>query len=63
MLYSTAVNSALRLAQKNSRDYFVIRELNESGNPDFHVASDYDLDTYFQGISPDNILFCTFDHS
>ena len=56
MTYPQAVAKADRLAKKNDRDYFVVVECGE-----YQVASDFDLDTFFCGISQDSILYCTAD--
>jgi hypothetical protein len=50
MAFSTLSQSAryaMQLSEKNAEDYYVIFEDGE-----YHVASDYDLETYFLGSSP-----------
>ena len=56
LTYRQAIDKARRKAKENARDYFVIQEDGE-----FHVTNDFDLDTFYLGISEDNILFCTGD--
>ena len=56
MTYKQAQDKALRLAKKRNEPYFVVYESSE-----YEVASEYDLDTWFAGISDRNILFCTGD--
>ena len=50
MAFSTLAQSArhaMHLSEKNAEDYYVIFEDGE-----YHVASDYDLETYFSGSVP-----------
>lgn len=61
MTKTKAITQALRQARKRHAAYFVVREPDEAGEPDYHVASEFDLDTWFQGISEQNIIFCTDD--
>lgn len=46
MTRKQAIAKAARLAKKASEPYFVVFE------DGYHVASDYDLDTYFLGCQP-----------
>jgi hypothetical protein len=50
MAFSThnqAAKYAVQLSDKNSEDYYVVFEDSE-----YHVASDYDLETYYSGSVP-----------
>jgi hypothetical protein len=51
---------AIQLARKRAKETdeirFVVWDCGE-----YHVASDFDLDTWFVGISDRNILYCTAD--
>jgi hypothetical protein len=50
MAFSTLAQSAryaMQLAEKNAEDYYIVFE-----NGEYHVASDYDLETYFCGSVP-----------
>ena len=56
-------NTAIQKAIKESRGYgnqgaplFVVYESGE-----YHIATDYDLDTWFAGIRQSDIVFCTDD--
>lgn len=51
---SAAIAKANRLAKKNDREYFVVREAGE-----IDVCSEFDLDTFYCGISDHNILYST----
>ena len=44
---SQSVRYAMQLSEKNEDDYYVIFEDGE-----YHVASDYDLETYYSGSVP-----------
>jgi hypothetical protein len=55
MTYSEAVAKARRLAKKNDREYFVVRECGQ-----IDVCSAEDLDSSYCGIAEHNILFSTF---
>jgi hypothetical protein len=57
MTFDEAVTKAKQLAKKNEEVYFVVYE-----SCDYHVANDFDLDTWFAGISDNNIRFCTADY-
>jgi hypothetical protein len=52
-----AISWADRAARINGEIRFVVRESGE-----YHVASESDLDTWFAGISDNNILYCTADY-
>ena len=50
MAFTTLAQSAryaMQLSEKNADDYYVIFE-----NGEYHVASDYDLETWFSGSAP-----------
>jgi hypothetical protein len=53
MTFANAVSKANRLAKKNEREYFVVREAG------YDVVNDEDLDTFYVGISENNIVYCT----
>jgi len=42
-----AARYAMQLSEKNADDYYVVFE-----NGEYHVASDYDLETWFSGSVP-----------
>ena len=50
MAFSTLAQSAryaMQLSEKNAEDYYIVFE-----NSEYHVASDYDLETYYSGSVP-----------
>lgn len=57
MTYSQARVKAEKLAKQYDQDYFVVLEAGEYG-----VANDFDLETFYVGISQDHILYCTADN-
>jgi hypothetical protein len=57
MSYAQAMAKANRLAKCDGTMRFVVVECGE-----YHVATEFDLDTFFCGISDQNILFCTADY-
>ena len=61
MTYSQAVAKATRLAKQNEKHYFVVEEI----KGEIDVCNEIDLDTFYCGINPDRILFCTeeLEHS
>jgi len=59
MTRQQAIKNATRLYRLTGEDYFVVYEPDENGP--YHVASDSDLDTWFQGISDNNVVFATAD--
>ena len=59
--YADAFNRARRLAKKHERDYYVIRcEPGDIYGPFTH-CDDETLDTFYNGLSQDRILYCTED--
>ena len=46
-------------ARKTNRIYYVINYPDYNGR--YHAADDFDLDTFYGGISDGNILYCTAD--
>ena len=42
--FAQAAQAAVKLSTKNANDYWVVFEDNQ-----YHVASDYDLETWFEG--------------
>jgi hypothetical protein len=63
MTEAAARRKALQLARKLRTTYYVVweRDTDAPAALSYHVATDYDLDTFFAGISDHNILFCTAD--
>jgi len=53
--------TARRLSRKNDRTYYVVYEPDHTGK--YHAADDTDLDTFYDGISDRNILYCTSDEN
>jgi hypothetical protein len=51
------IRAANTLSIKNKKTYFVVFEPDHTG--DYHVASEFDLDTWFAGISDNHIMYCT----
>lgn len=51
-----AIKAARRLAGKTGEAQWVVWECGA-----YHVANEFDLDTWFAGISDRNILYCTAD--
>ena len=49
---------AERLARKNRRDYHVVWSVEDEDalGQSWHVATDWDLDTFYQGIADCNIV-------
>jgi hypothetical protein len=46
-------------AKSTKRVYYVIYEPDHTGV--YHACDDFDLDTFYGGISDQNILYCTAD--
>lgn len=57
MSYAQAMARAEKLAKDSGTMRFVVVEAGE-----YHVATEFDLETWFAGISDQNILFCTADY-
>lgn len=56
MYQQQAIDRAAKLAKRdNCLMYVVIDDGYESGPGPYHVADDYDLDTFFLGIDP---IYC-----
>ncbi len=53
-----AIKKAHKLAERNGREYFVVRSVGEIGM-EYSVADEYQLDTFYAGISQNNILHST----
>jgi hypothetical protein len=59
MTYSQAVSKAKRLSVANGQDYFVLNQYEEFNDSRYQVASEFDLETFWLGISESRILYCT----
>ena len=51
--------AAKRKATDTGQTYFVVYELDHTGA--YHACNEFDLDTWYNGISDRNILYCTAD--
>ena len=56
MTLAQAIQRANKAARTTGEVRFVVRESGE-----YHVASEFDLDTFFAGIRDDSILYCSAD--
>lgn len=56
MTKAQAIKKAKAMDKKHGREFYVIRE-----EGDYHVADDYDLETFFLGVRDEDIVFCTID--
>jgi hypothetical protein len=54
-----AILKAETRARQTGKVFFVVYECAEEG---YQVADEYDLDTWFAGISDNGIRYCTADH-
>lgn len=61
MTYQMAVKKACKLAKDKERIYFVVdaSEGNDGGANRWEVATEFDLDTFFNGIAEFYVPFCT----
>ena len=56
MTLAQAIKQADLSARAAGEVRFVVREASE-----YHVASEFDLDTFFVGLRDDSILYCSAD--
>lgn len=56
---NSLIPTAKRLAKKHNQEYFVIYCPDYDGN--YHVCTSFDLDSFYQGVSDQNILWSSWN--
>jgi hypothetical protein len=54
-----AITKAQKLSTQNSRDYYVLDQYEGFNDSRYQVADDFDLESFWCGISESRIIFCT----